>query len=247
MQNSLENKINVTLLCPNYYNLNNKFTKVIDDKFKDDIIISNIITSEDDLPKINADLIISTLNTDVSLTIPILVVSPIINNQDIQTIENKIKSIKDLKKQMEFRQHLKLLIKEELFNVVDTTYSKQEVIHLMAERLKSLGYVSDNFENEVIERDEISSTAFGKFAIPHAMKMHEKKTGINIWICKQPIDWDQEKVELIMMLCFNRDERHLFIELFEPISMILIDPDNLNKVLGANNAQEFIDILTSLL
>ena len=34
-----------------------------------------------------------------------------------------------------------------------------------------------------------------------------------------------------MMLCFNINERYLFNELFEPISMILVDPDNLSKVL----------------
>ena len=32
-----------------------------------------------------------------------------------------------------------------------------------------------------------------------------------------------------MMLCFNINERYLFNELFEPISMILVDPDNLKN------------------
>ena len=39
----------------------------------------------------------------------------------------------------------------------------------------------------------------------------------------------------------------LFNELFEPISMILVDPDNLAKVLKTKNADEFIDTLAGLL
>ena len=117
----------------------------------------------------------------------------------------------------------------------------------MSKQLQDLGYVGDNFESEVIERDSISSTAFGTFAIPHAMKMHEIRAGINIMIAKEPIDWDGKKVELVMMLCFNINERYLFNELFEPISMILVDPDNLSKVLKTKNADEFIDTLADLL
>ena len=50
-----------------------------------------------------------------------------------------------------------------------------------------------------------------------------------------------------MMLCININERYLFNELFEPISMILVDPDNLSKVLKTKNADEFIDTLADLL
>ena len=66
-------------------------------------------------------------------------------------------------------------------------------------------------------------------------------------IADEPIDWDGRKIELVMMLCFNINDRHLFNELFEPISMILIDPDSMHKVLEARNAEEFTGILASLL
>ena len=106
---------------------------------------------------------------------------------------------------------------------------------------------SDSFESEIIERDSVSSVAFENFAIPHAMKMHEKKTGISVMIADEPVLWDDVKAELIMMLCFNINERYLFNELFEPISMILIEPDNIAKVLQARSSEEFVQILSDLL
>ena len=61
------------------------------------------------------------------------------------------------------------------------------------------------------------------------------------------MQWDDVKAELIMMLCFNINERYLFNELFEPISMILIEPDNMAKVLQARSSEEFVQILSDLL
>ena len=57
----------------------------------------------------------------------------------------------------------------------------------MVKKLVKLDYVDTHFKDEVLEREKMSSTAFGNFAIPHAMKMHANKTGINILISENPI------------------------------------------------------------
>ena len=247
LQSSLNNKITAVIYCPGYYNLNTRLSDSITERFKDEIVIGTIITQEEDLAKVNADLIISTLKTDLKVSTPVLIVSPIINKQDLDNIRNRINEIRSNKKKKEFHDRLSYLIHDELFEVSDKKISKDECIHQMAEKFFKLGFVSDQFESEILERDQISSTSFDNFAIPHAMKMHEKKTGINIRINKEPIDWNGNNVELVMMLCFNRNDRYLFNELFEPISMILVDPDNMSKVLKATSAQEFIEILSDLL
>ena len=247
LQSSLNNKITAVIYCPGYYNLNTRLSDSITERFKDEIVIGTIITQEEDLTKVNADLIISTLKTDLKVSTPVLIVSPIINKQDLDNIRNRINDIKTSKKKKEFHDRLSYLIHDELFEVSDKKISKEECIHQMAEKFFKLGYVSDLFESEILERDQISSTSFDNFAIPHAMKMHEKKTGISIRINKEPIDWNGNNVELVMMLCFNRNDRYLFNELFEPISMILVDPDNMSKVLKAKSAKEFIEILSDLL
>lgn len=244
LQNTLSNKLSAVIFCPGYYNLNSRLSDKIARQFSDTLIISGILTQEEELDKVSADFIISTMPTDRKLSIPLVEVSPILKEQDLELIRSKIEEIRRSKKQQIFREHLAYLIRPELFEVCDKSYTKEETIHQMAEQLKELGYVGDTFEAEIIERDSISSTAFDAFAIPHAMKMHEKKTGFNIRICKTPIDWDEHEVKLVLMLCFNRDERYLFNELFEPISMILIDPDNFNAVIKAGSAEEFIDILS---
>ena len=247
LQSTLTNKLSAVIFCPGYYNLNSKLSDSITKRFSDVLVISAILTQEEELDKVTCDLIISTMKSDQKISTPFVEISPIIKEADLEQIKNKVSEIRINKKRSTFREHLSYLIKEELFEVCDKPFSKEETIHQMAEQLKRLGYVGDVFESDVLERDAISSVAFDEFAIPHAKKMHEKKTGMNVRICKTPVDWDENKVKLVMMLCFNRNERYLFNELFEPISMILIDPDNFNDVIKAESAEEFIEILSERL
>lgn len=247
LQNTLTNKLTAYIFCPGYYDLNTKLSDQISSRFSDTLVIAGILSQEEELQRANCDLIISTMRITSFNDTPIILVSPFINEQDIRSVGEAIDRIRTIKKRKDFKDRLSYLIKKDLFEVTDESLSKEETIHRMAEQLKDAGYVGKNFEAEVIERDSISSTAFGTFAIPHAMKMHEMRTGINILIAREPIDWDDKKVELVMMLCFNINERYLFNELFEPISMILVDPDNLSKVLKTKNADEFIDTLANLL
>ncbi len=247
MQNTIMTKINVCIFCPNYYNLNSKMHDRIIERFGNQLVISNVITSEEDASKVNTDLMIATMQTDDILTVPTIVVSPFITDQDLSSIGRMIEDIRRIKRQNLFREHLSYLIRPELFEVRQAVRDKYSVIHYMAEKLKSEGYVGDTFEEEVIERDRMSSTAFGTFAIPHAMKMHEKKTGMNIIILKTPVDWDDKPVQLIMMLCFNRNERYIFNEVFEPLSMILSERDHLKAAISCESSQEFIDMLAGFL
>ena len=247
LQSSLTNKINAVIYCPGYYNMNTKLSNEIAKRSGEYMVISAIITQQEELEKVNCDLIIATLRPDFHTGVPVILVSPILKEQDLYNISQKIVEIRKDKQRKEFKQKVSLLISDELFFAQKEPLTKEECIHKMAENLKRCGYVGEQFESDIIERDSVSSVAFDNFAIPHAMKMHEKKTGISVMIADEPIDWDGKKVELVMMLCFNINDRHLFNELFEPISMILIDPDNMHKVLEARNAEEFTGILASLL
>lgn len=117
----------------------------------------------------------------------------------------------------------------------------------MAGRLADLGYVGEGFEEEIYEREQLSSTAFQDFAIPHAMKMHADKTGISVLISDTPVEWDSRQVHIVMMLCFNREERFIFNEVFEPLTLVLGSRENIRKLAAVGDYREFIELLTALL
>jgi lichenan operon transcriptional antiterminator len=66
-------------------------------------------------------------------------------------------------------------------------------------------------------------------------------------ILRDPVNWDDKQVQLIMMLCFNRNERYIFNEVFEPLSMILSDSDKLKTALTCRTSEEFIGTIANFL
>lgn len=138
-------------------------------------------------------------------------------------------------------------MRKDNFYMLHSSSGKEELISFMVQNLESKGYVDSNFKNEIFDRELISSTSFDGFAIPHSMKMNAIKTGISCVILKEPVVWDEYYVNLIIMLCFNSDERYIFNEIFEPLTMILTAKDKLNKIIQSKNFDEFIDNLCAFI
>ena len=107
-----------------------------------------------------------------------------------------------------------------------------------------LGYVDETFQEDIYMREKLSSTAFHDFAIPHAMKMHAEKTGLNILISDSPVSWNEKPVSLIIMMCFNKNDRYIFNEIFEPLTMMLTDREFMKKLIQVKDHKAFIQMLT---
>ncbi len=247
-QRNLNNKISAVLYCPNYYDMNLKLVDEINRYFSNDILITNILSDESELSKIRETyLIISTIPLSMHTRIPVIYINIFFKQKDITAIQQKIQELQLNKKRITFESHLRKLIIPELFTLSRKLDNEYEVIEFMVNKLVSMDYVDPTFIDEIYERESISSTAFNDFAIPHAIKMKAKKTGIQILISEDPISWNHKNVRLVMMLCFNKNDRHIFNELFDPLTMILSDNDNMKKILFCRNYEEFINELVMML
>lgn len=247
-QKELANKLSAVIYCPTYYNMDNRLYDILNQRFSSDLMIANVITDEADLKKIAVpDLIIATVPMNTLTPIPKIQVQPFLSEADINGIYQKVAEIRADKKRETFTTYLKQLILPEIFERTDTPKDWRETIHYLCGKLLSLGYVDEHFETEVLEREEMSSTGFQSFAIPHALKMNAKKTGMFIYLCDTPIDWHGTPVSLVILLCFNREERYIFNEIFEPLTMILTDSSNLKKALTMPDYESFIRFLSECL
>lgn len=247
-QKDLNTKITAVLYCPNYYNINRRLVDTINQHFTSDILITNILTDESEFEKIaETDLILSTIPLSMIPLQPVILISIFLNEKDIHQIRMKADDIKVKKKQKLFNDNLRSLIHPDLFDKRNDLQNKEHTIDIMVKMLVEKGYVEPSFKDEIYEREQMSSTAFNAFAIPHAMKMNAKKTGICLLLSDEPILWNNNAVYLVMMLCFNKNERYVFNEIYDPITMILSEYENVRKVIQCNNYEEFISLMVSLL
>lgn len=111
--------------------------------------------------------------------------------------------------------------------------------------MQRYGYVDENFIHEINDREAMSSTSFHNIAIPHSMKMRSNKTGMYIILSEKGMRWDNNIVNIILLLSINRDERKIFHEIFDSLTTILIDESNVRKVVQANTYEEFINIIVN--
>lgn len=247
-QKALASKLSAVIYCPTYYNMDNRLLQTISSRLSTELLIANIITEESDLDKITTpDLIICTVPVNRTLVTPFIQVQPFLMETDITAIRQKIDEIRTAKKRETFTSYLHQIILPDFFERGNGFSRREDAIHYLCEKLRQKGYVEKHFEKEVLEREKMSSTGFQNFAIPHSMSMRANKTGMYLYLCDTPTNWNGIPVSLIIMLCFNRDERYIFNEIFEPLTMILTEPNNLKKALTFNKYEEFIEFLRDCL
>ncbi|OOM73704.1 putative licABCH operon regulator [Clostridium puniceum] len=246
-QKELQNRITVLLCCPNYYDISIKLVNSINSHFSNQLLIKNIVNNLEEVEEYYADLIISTIPSNTTYPSEFIQVNMFLQQSDIYAIENKIKSIKLDREKNEFRINLQKILSEELFEIDLPYYNQSDIIDYTSHKLHNMGYVDENFKNRVWEREKMSSTAYGNFAIPHAMKMEAKKTGIYIIISKKPIKWGGKYVQIVLTMCFNATERYIFNQVFEPITRILTTPENITLLSHCKDYKEFIDAMVSCL
>lgn len=247
-QKNLTTMVTATLYCPSYYDMNLRITDKINQYFSQDILITNILTDESDFAKVKeADMIITTMALERIYTTPIIQIHPFFIEKDQQLVKDKLLEIRKQKKKREFETYIRKLIVPELYTCNTTIKEQSKCIDTMVKKLVKYGYVDSSFKEEILEREHMSSTAYGWIAIPHAMKMHAHKTGIHIMMSETPIDWDGSAVYLVLMMCFHQHERYIFHEIFEPITMILSENEHMKRILSCRTYEEFIQTIVSLL
>jgi mannitol/fructose-specific phosphotransferase system IIA component (Ntr-type) len=105
--------------------------------------------------------------------------------------------------------------------------SKDEVITLLAEKLKEKGVVKDGFLDAVKKREEWGVTYIGYgIAIPHADSQYVNYSQIALAIMENSLDWSGYKVEIVCMFAI----KDLGVEYFKEFYKMLKENMELIKL-----------------
>ena len=243
-QKKEETKVSCLLLCPEYLNITSTLHKKIMMDFGDQLTIQKSISFENEILGNNFDLLITTVPVLESTNYFTVLLPPFPMSYEKNKILDAIIRIENTKKSQILTNNLNFYFNAKLFYSMNEDISKSAVINELAERMINLGYVEENFKEEIWKRETASSTAFMNIAIPHPMKMSAYKTSIGVVISHKGIDWgNQHFVNVVFMIAFNKIDNKHFHALYESLVLLFNEPIVISEIKKCKNFNDFKDIV----
>lgn len=196
----------------------------------------------------NADLVIATYPISI-ISDNIVTITPFLGPHDISKLDKIIKHIEEQKRQTDMVHYLLTRFNESLFfSNIDECVDTETTINFLSNKLEDFGVVNSNFEQMVLKREALSPTCFfDAFAIPHSTEMDAKKTMISILINDRPISWNNTPIHIVIMIAIKEVERQEFMDLYDGLTQILCDTNNLNTLKSFHNYDQLINFFTNII
>lgn len=242
-------RVTVTLVAPRYGRVTSFFADRLGAAVDPSAVIEHRIQDVARLGSITSDLVVSTVPLPELNGTPVIRVSPLLTERDLQSVQRALRLEQDRQRRDRARARLVRLLDPALFLHEESIGSGDAAMRLGAAAMLDAGAVPWTFEADVLERDLRSTTAFpGRFAIPHSMKHDAIRTSICVLTSDRDIDWKGTPVRLMMLFSIAPDGLPAFRDVLELLISVLSDPENVARlaVLGAD-FEAFLDHLLRLL
>ena len=243
---AINDKVNCVLVCPDYLGIAKAIFRNLSTFFSESMLISNIVLSLDaEIDFDHTDLILSTMPVKETIAIPYKEIKPFLEEADYRSISALLDDIKRDKTKRRFRQKVLYFFHRDLFFGDRSFRDSVEIIETMCDKMAVEGYVTSSYKAEIYEHEEISASSYGNVAIPHPLNNNAKSSIIAIAICRHPIQWGQNDVNLVFMLSLKEEDKELFMDIFDFITKIIREENTFNNIMNAKNFDEFINVLVS--
>lgn len=185
------------------------------------------------------DFIVSTVKLEQKdFKVPVLYIENVFSDEFVNEFQQVFQEKEERQKifKATFR-------KEAFFRVKGQT--AEEIIKNIGQGLKDQGLVDENIISMVLEREKMSSTDIGNLvAIPHTIFEGHYQSIIGVGVLEKPIIWHKEEIQLIFMVCFNKQESYNF-PMFKYLYHFIKDEGEIRKVIknfGFEKLMEIVDV-----
>ncbi|WP_173917158.1 PTS sugar transporter subunit IIA [Halobacillus sp. Marseille-Q1614] len=125
---------------------------------------------------------------------------------------------------------------------------KEEAIRYVGAVLKDQGYVKEDYIDEMLKREELTSTFMGNFvAIPHGTEDAKKsvlETGIAVVTVPDGVDFGDGNIVKLMIGIAGKGDDHL--EVLSQIAIVCSEEENIDKILSAQTEEEVLAIFSEV-
>jgi len=238
-------QVNCAFIYSDYYDFYKVTVEKIASIFKDKIAFKMICPVNDfsyEQVSNKIDLVIATTLSKGSIPEDrIVYIKPFLKEDDINTIQKKVSTISYEKNKAELNDYILSFFSPKLFYNNLNPSDKYELIKDMCADLLKEGFTDDSFYDDVITREQLSSTSFHDAAVPHAFSSTgTRRSFISIALFPEGIDWGKgKKVKIVAMIGANKNSSRIFSQFFEQIIAILDNPENVTTLINSKDFGDF--------
>ncbi|MDQ0362756.1 BglG family transcription antiterminator [Breznakia pachnodae] len=185
------------------------------------------------------DVIFTTVNESELIPDDAVYINYFLSEQDHHQIEKVLTGLST-------RQNIMKYFSENLFFNDVESREYDEVLKELCERVTNIK--KDVFTSElypaVLRREKLGYTTFGNLiAMPHPDGLITTETFVSVCILEEPIDWAQEKVQLIFLTCNEETDQKELRALFDFLSRLIIDKESVDLIIKDRTYANFIKLL----
>lgn len=241
--------VTCTIVCPNYYDMHLLLRERIERTLGDDLEIVAVVTRSDvDWGRLDADLVLTTIDPG-SHAEGVIVVQPFLTEGDVDRIRQAASRVRRLRRRAQIKDELLQFFDESLF--LRNFYAPDEVamIRALGERMTAQGIIDEAYVAGAIERERMSSTAFtDNLAVPHAMAMSARRTSIAIVINDAPMDWGENRVNVVALIAFSAAGRATFQAVFDQFVEVFANRGHVQRLIKRSvDFSSFIEELVHMM
>lgn len=247
IKNKLKSKVKTVVVCSSGIGTSQLVASKLSKKF-DNLEITRILPLNllnQDI-KEQSDLIITTIK-NVKYHEKVIYISTLVNDNDLTNIGNAINKFKNsskkILKQEKIHEKQNSIFERELCFLNSEIADFSQAIAYYGKLMEDRGDAKKGFYENILEREKKGSTYIGKgIAIPHARDIYVNKSKICIVKFKNPITWQDNQLDFIIILCLKFKDVNNTKKFFKNFYSILENDEMISKMKNA----ESIDHITSI-